>query len=279
MLHWQLLKWLKGIQLGAKITILSFFAHTIILFCLLFIYKESSIYHVSITSTMINTDVPIVFLPLYKSLQSKGAKPGSVSKERNNKKNEAQSVVKKISNDKKNVSIQKKEKALTTISELTPVTKNKQGKKIIQKKTAVVQAASKLNKQLQKSEKKSPEVKKEDPIVLPVPKENTAASLIPNDDQSHQEKLYVGQLEMEALQIQEYIQQEIVQHWCPPPGIRKDIYCTIKVIVGLDGKVSKIDLERPSGVLLFDGAAQRAATKLNPPKWVYGKELSITFNP
>ena len=46
-----------------------------------------------------------------------------------------------------------------------------------------------------------------------------------------QNVLYVGQQEMEALQVQEYIQQEMAQHWSPPAGMRKDLSCIIKVCI------------------------------------------------
>ena len=91
--------------------------------------------------------------------------------------------------------------------------------------------------------------------------------------------LYVGQQEMEALQVQEYIQQEMAQHWSPPAGMRKDLSCIIKVCIAFDGTIASMSFEQSSGVLLFDGAARRAVAQLTPPQWAYGKELSITFKP
>ena len=84
-----------------------------------------------------------------------------------------------------------------------------------------------------------------------------------NSDSSGSENdnvLYVGQQEMEAIQMQDYIQQEMAQHWRPPSGMRKDLMCIVKVVVAFDGALARVDLEQPSGVLLFDGAAKKAAS-------------------
>jgi outer membrane biosynthesis protein TonB len=91
--------------------------------------------------------------------------------------------------------------------------------------------------------------------------------------------MYIGQQEMDSLQMQNFIEQEMAQHWSPPAGMRKDISCIIKVLIGFDGAISKIEIEQPSGVLIFDGAAKRAASQMAPAQWAYGKEIVLTFKP
>ena len=91
--------------------------------------------------------------------------------------------------------------------------------------------------------------------------------------------IYVGQAEMDALQAQEYIQQELAQHWSPPAGMRSDLFALVTITVDYEGAIKKIDLITSSGNLLFDTAAKKAAAQITPARWTYGKELSITFKP
>ena len=90
--------------------------------------------------------------------------------------------------------------------------------------------------------------------------------------------LYIGQQEMEALQVQDYIQQEMAQHWSPPSGMRKDLMCIVKVVVAFDGSLASINLEQPSGVLLFDGAAKKAAAKLQLRAGPMAKNYQLPLN-
>ena len=275
MLHWLLPKWLKKLSLEKQVLIFSLVGHLFALFSLLVLYKGASVYNVVVTSTMIQTDVPIVFLPLHKSIkQSSGSGNGSA------KKNPATSTQTKIT--------QKKEAAATTII-TEPVSKKQTNKSKNKKK----QKNKKEKKQEQNIKKEIVPKKIDEPIkpveVLKVETQEAPETSsiqaeqnlgVPATDQpAAKNVLYVGQAEMEALQVQEYIQQEMAQHWSPPAGIRSDAECILKVIIGHDGEIAQIIIEKTSGILLFDGAARRAASQLQPPQWAYGKELAITFKP
>lgn len=91
--------------------------------------------------------------------------------------------------------------------------------------------------------------------------------------------VYVGQAEMDALQAQDYIQQELAQHWAPPSGMRSDLFAIVTLTIDFEGAIKKIDLATSSGNLLFDTAAKKAAAQITPARWTFGKELSITFKP
>ncbi len=91
--------------------------------------------------------------------------------------------------------------------------------------------------------------------------------------------VYVGQMEMDALQAQEYIQQELAQHWAPPSGMRSDLFAIITLTIDFEGAIKKVELTTSSGNLLFDTAAKKAAAQITPARWTFGKELSITFKP
>ena len=61
-----------------------------------------------------------------------------------------------------------------------------------------------------------------------LPISSAAADAITTASAVDKNVLYVGQQEMEALQVQEYIQQEMAQHWSLPAGMRKDLSCILK---------------------------------------------------
>jgi outer membrane biosynthesis protein TonB len=286
-LHWQLKKWLNNCSLKTRITFVSIVGHLCSLFLLFFLYRDNEQYHILITGTMINTDVPIVFLPMHKSLkQMSGIKNNSATSAFVSKSPEIQEIA----------PIKK-----STIAKALPEIKAKKNakKKKVQEVKILRQAQDELNKKKKLEEKKVIKAeKKVEEKIKPVEKtieaqkpinnmqttENSSANVaaetaIHAEPVEAQNVLYVGQQEMDSLQMQDYIQQEMAAHWSPPAGMRKDISCIIKVIIGFDGIINKIDIEQPSGVLIFDGAAKRAVSQLSAPQWAYGKEIVLTFKP
>lgn len=173
--------------------------------------------------------------------------------------------------------------------------KNKEEKIKAKKATSKIVESKKVveeKKEIQKVEVAKPEVKpreveaikpaqeiKEEPKIETQTSTTSETSVATNVDQNTDNVVYVGQAEMEALQLQEFIQNEMAAHWTPPAGIRSDAQCIVKILVSHDGKNNQIVLEQPSKILLFDSAARRAATQLQPPQWAYGKEILITFKP
>lgn len=70
---------------------------------------------------------------------------------------------------------------------------------------------------------------------------------------------------------------EVAKHWRPPEGLKKDLSCTIGLVVDWNGKVTQVRVVKPSGVLAYDISARVAASKLNMPNSLYGKDLNIGF--
>ena len=281
-LRWPLSKWLNIVSLKIKILLISLAGHLCALVFLLIIYKDASVYTITISSKLIANTTAVVFMPLHKSLQqSKNSARGATLGARTQ-------VPEKTS--KSTTALHQSTPASTVIvspsKKENTIQSNKKTKKSVQlkkvtKKKEVVKAESKPAAPKAK-EAKAPVLQKKAPII------NTPVEAVPvavpevapiGAAQETHDVLYVGQQEMEALQLQDYIQNELAQHWSPPAGLRSDLCCIITVSIGFDGTITKINLANPSGVLLFDGAARRAALKLQPPKWAYGKELSITFKP
>ncbi len=244
-------------------------------------------YSVIVTSTMIDTDVPVVFMPLYKSIKQQ---PVSNKKNTSSSSGGVQTVA-KSDESVKEAGIRHEKKG-TTIGVVPPkkTKKNAKAKKEQKVKKAATSSTKKQSAVKQKPEpvKQQPKIieptVKEDPIKPnPSPSQQSEPVVPPVAqnalDAAGQEVVYVGREEMEALQLQEYIQQEMAQHWSPPPGMPKESACTIKISIGFDGSITDLDVEQSSGVLVFDSAARKAASHLTPPQWAYGKTLRITFKP
>lgn len=224
---------------------------------------------------MINTDVPIVFLPMHKSLKQMSG---------NGKSSSGNCAVEKNIDTQQSITPVKK----GTIAAALPEAKSKK-----RSKKSKVQEQKKKNKTNKKSEQKKvaePEKKIEEKPKQVEPQKSIDANEqiktvetplqnagTPNAD--NQNVLYVGQQELDSLQMQDYLQQEMAQHWSPPAGMRENISCVVKVMIGFNGLISGVVIEQSSGVLIFDGAAKRAASQFTPPQWAYGKEIILTFKP
>lgn len=325
MLHWQLLHWLKGLSLATRVGIFSCVGHLCLLFALFVVYKGNSVYNVIISSTMINTDAKIVYMPLHRSIKQSpknatarvsppSSSPSAAKTVQTNiDQGSSTTIIARCSNPsmgsgraakRKNNKLEKVKKdssvnAVRTDKKKIDSIKQKpivEQKKVVEEKKASFDTPLKAtqderreaargeclakrdvsNHELKPEAAKTKELTPE--IVQPnstIP-ENTAATQV---DPSADNIVYVGQAEMEALQLQEYIQNEMAAHWTPPAGIRADAECIVKIMVSHDGKNNQIVLEQPSKILLFDSAARKAAAQLQPPAWAYGKEILITFKP
>lgn len=92
-----------------------------------------------------------------------------------------------------------------------------------------------------------------------------------------QDVLCVGQVEWDALQVQEQIQQELEQHWNPPMGLNGDATCQIKVVIDWSGIIKQVTTQISSGVLAFDIHARSTVFAMHFPKVAWGKELILHF--
>ncbi len=212
----------------------------------------------TITSTMIDADVSVVFMPLHKSMY-KNSKSGTGSQAQNSQ--------------GESIAPQKAKK--TTLAE--PIkAKKKSAKKTVSKKTEKKEKAKK------EKQKKVENEKAEKKITQPVAQEKPVPAVqpvLPEAGTSVTENVViVGQQEMDALELQNYLHQELVNSWRPPMGMRKNVSCVVKIQISFDGALS-CAMEQSSGVLIFDDAAQRAARTLQVASWMHGKELLITFKP
>ena len=287
---------------------------------------------------MINTNVPIVFLPLHKSLK-KQTSSNAVADKKNNavpgvkenaqKKEKITTIAKlpekkgsnpstssgraetKSKNNKKIQEQKKKEIKVETIkpkkpSESKEVSKLQTGKNVKSARPdpsassgVNVSACGEHSRTIEGFERskiqdpplEQPKVvecesklAQEIPSARPEPIEvferNKTRSEVENTPNSPDENvLYVGQQEMDALHLQQHIQEQMSQLWQPPPGMKREVCCLIKIVVDEKGIVDAVAIAQSSGVLMFDTAACDAAMRFNPPRFAYGKEIIITFKP
>ena len=96
--------------------------------------------------------------------------------------------------------------------------------------------------------------------------------------QESENPIYVGQVEMAALQMQEEMQMHVSQLWKPPAGLPNDLHCVVKIVIDWNGNPHEAIVEKTSGVLVYDISARTAVAQLQElPRWARGKEFSITF--
>lgn len=241
------------------------------LFALFVLYKESP-YQVTIMNTMIDTNATIVFMPLYKSLYKQVGAP--------NQKSASAPIIASTNTPKKSIiPVMEKTKAGTFIASAVSKPVKKKSNTIKTKKTVPKKQPNKvLSKEISKEPIKT--IKKE--IESELKKENNSnAPVVPlsKENSTPENTLLVGQEQMNALQIQEHIQQVMVHHWHPPANMGEQLVCIIKVMINSKGGVEQVVVTQSSGAPLFDTSACVAASKLEAPAVCFGKELLITFKP
>ncbi len=218
----------------------------------------------------------VVLMPLYKIMPA-ALQPGVSA---GGQPAQALQAQKKIE-EKKEIAPAKKEPT-TFVSH--KVTVSKRGKKNKAKKQIPVKKKQKKN--VQKKAKLEPKkIEKLDPIKAEPPKivqetkqeitqpispTSALAQAVPND------AIYVGQLEYDALKLQDALQGEVERCWQSPPGLQ-DISCEIKVVLDFNGKPHAIDIQNSSGVLMYDLSARGAVQSIAFPNFAWGKEITITF--
>jgi len=262
MLRWRckVLPKLRRHFFWCKLFFVSIIGHLFLLFGLLFAYKGTYFsFAVTINRSALGSGAPVVFLPFRKTVKSASVvssvqKRNKKPKQKSNKK----TVVKKLAQKK---IVQKKKKKNAKLKTLAV---KKEAVKVAKKPKA---KKSSKNKASRVAHKKAESKKNIEKVVQTQPVK-----------ESGDQPIYVGQLEMAAIQMQDEMHQEVSKSWKPPAGLPKDLQCCVKIVVDWNGRVHEAIVEKPSGVLMYDISARTAVAKLDElPRWARGKEFSITF--
>ncbi len=259
--------------------------HAILLLLLFVAYRGYYAHYDIDISKQIARDTPVVFLPLCKTVRSSG---GNTRKKKKSVRERAQ---KKVESAVPKVEMP----AAPVMSDPVPIAQEKAPTTLVSevpKESAVRKTLiqRKKKKQLKnrmsfrtRTPSRAEEVVKTEVAATPIeqaiaeqPQQEVheqMAEVAPGDDNA----VYVGQLEHDALALQEEIFKEIEQHWSPPVGLGRDKECQVKVIIDFDGAIKELVIEKTSGILAFDVSARTAIMAMVLPKASWGKEVVMHF--
>jgi|GEM_PF-6251858 hypothetical protein len=266
MLLWQRIGWPKRYTFLSKLLLLSALGHSTLLFFILFFYKgENFTYSLNLDAQ----DMTVLFLPFQKTVATQ--KIVTTAQVAGNAKSGSSrlKVINSSNKSAKNKNTKTKNKnALEKALAKTP-------------ETALAQAEEKKGKNKKADvAKKIDEPKSEEKIVAQQepaqPKEETIKPEVV--DLFDEEAVYVGQQDLNALELRQELLQEIEQAWRPPVGLATNKICKVRVLVDWKGKAEDIVFEESSQIVAFDASVRHALLTMQFPKSSYGKELILPFH-
>ncbi len=310
MWHWQHKNEYPKIILWAKLAGISCLLHVCIMGYLLMWYHDHNAYHITLNASRISSETPVVFLPLYKRMQtpsntikttsaqqtphraskniSQTASPTVRSKDPVHKTTMLASPTTNTQKTQKKQPIEKKKKQITSAKKMAEKAISKTTNKLHTQTSTEkkIQPASPKTKNVQPKtaqsqaieQKKITQQESTSPVKQETGPASTASSAaIATNSNDDPQPVYVGQEEWYALQIQRAIEQELTQHWHVPHGLSSDLSCQIAATVDWQGNVQQVRIAQSSGVLAYDISARSAATHMQLPALARGKEFIITF--
>jgi outer membrane biosynthesis protein TonB len=246
--------------------------------------SENSSISFDVHKSLLNSDTTVVFLPLYKSISN------SIQRKQKSKTKSASLNIAEPAKSKPKTETKKaKEKspAEKKVDKATTLVEQAHEKKQIKKQTKKVLAKNKEKEnkvEIQKKEALKVEPRQtvekiieKNEIKEELEQKITSTAAQQAEDIDDANVRYVGRDDLDALQMQEYISQELVNHWQPPVGVPKDRVCELKILINWQGKATDIKILKPSGVLVYDMSTRSAVLAMNFPKWLWGKEFTINF--
>lgn len=86
---------------------------------------------------------------------------------------------------------------------------------------------------------------------------------------------FIGYEQLGSLAVQSKIQQVVKQNFKSPIGMKKGVSCELTVFVGDSGKSKSVTMVRSSGILVYDTSARAMLYKIEFPKEVWNKKITI----
>jgi len=279
-------------KLWTRLLFCSCWLHGILCVLLFVVYHGSQVdVHVIVSKPSPDSQVQIRFVPLAKSIkQRKQVGKSGVQKKQAQKKQKKQVIQKKVSKPVVKKTSKSPAKLPLPLRQGYAGQVDKLGANGVGKKAAVIKQAVKPAEKPKPLLQPSPvrpefieggieerasaqEIKQEVVPEKEVVKNEPEKESVQDDP----EILYIGQAERDAILMQELIQQEIEERWRPPVGLSKELVCDIKVVVGWNGKAERVEIEKASGVLVYDIQARATVLAMNFPKLACGKQLCMHF--
>ncbi|MBP7854761.1 TonB C-terminal domain-containing protein [Candidatus Babeliales bacterium] len=89
--------------------------------------------------------------------------------------------------------------------------------------------------------------------------------------------IFVGAVELQHHMVGSKIQQTIQQHWNVPIGMEQGTSCELQVKIGDAGQAVTLQVIKSSGVLVYDSCARKTLQKIEYPKQVWNKTITIVL--
>ncbi len=105
--------------------------------------------------------------------------------------------------------------------------------------------------------------------------DDVQADVASHDDFDEDNVIFIGYEELDQAMIGSKIQHEIQQHWTPPVGMEKNVSCEIRAKIDADGQAIETKVMKSSGVFVYDAAAKKTLQKIEYPKEVFNKSITI----
>ena len=124
--------------------------------------------------------------------------------------------------------------------------------------------------------KELPIVEKQEVVAI-APIVATADVVETDDDFDENNVVFIGYEELDQSIVGSKIQHEIQQVWTPPVGMKSDIECEIRVKVDQNGQAIETKVIKSSGVFVYDATAKKTLQKIDYPKEVFNKSITIVL--
>lgn len=223
------------------------------------------------------------------SLQSKSAvyvlSPLQKHVEQNNKKNKnrKKSVkASKIIDEQTYKKEQKKQQDISVKAEQKPVLEISNVREVVE--PSIVETKSILQKKNEHSVKKS-SVRLQDATTIDdkqefsekIVTEKKIEKELSQSDLDLEDVAFIGYKDLDHLMVQEMIAQAVQVYFKPPAGMNNQVSVELRVQIGNQGNVVKIDVIRSSGIIVYDSSARAAVHKATLPRQVWNKTVSIVL--
>jgi hypothetical protein len=260
----------KSYQLWAKLGAYVGGLHAVLLFAVLFVYKSDDQSFSFDLNRHIDLNAAVVFLPL----QKKAGMPAHKKRARTYSPVYQQEPAEPLQPESKVKEAIKAEKATTLAAGLAP-------------KKKALRAPKKAKKLIAQTAKKAPNAapKKSESVATapeacqPVKQQEQSVAQAVDAVQSStgfDNVQYLGQLDLQALEMQDAIAGEVHKYWSPPPGISRTAVCEVDVLVSWEGLVN-FTIKKSSNIPMYDVSVRTAMMQISLPKQLWGKNFSIAF--
>ena len=270
-------KYWVGAQLVGGIVL----AHLMLLLHCFLLEQSKSIYRLNINKNLMNSSLPVVFLPFQEAgFAQPRSRQASAKKKSSAPKKAAKVAKQEMAKTKKVAEVVKTKTVVLSQKEKKQTQKKDKKELVAQKKVAPTPIEKPIAKEIEKKLAAAKEEKAEKKIVEnKVPVAPLAQPEEVKEVATAIDALYVGRADLDQLAVQDAIQNVFAANWRPPVGLSPELACHIKFMVNAKGEIQEMAMVESSGVLIYDLAVQMAIREsaLHLPICAHGKEFSLTF--